>query len=92
MFWDTKQLLPFHERLKEAFKLDKAILRSPYLLSSQHDLRYCKLHFFRVGRHVRSFRKEISRGQISDEALTRKKAREYGLYAQTMNELESLTG
>jgi hypothetical protein len=82
----------FFRKLREAFRIDQAFLKSRHWLTSPQDLQYRKYILSQAMTNVKAFRRQITRGELSFEVISKRRASVYEAYAQAMNEIENWTG
>jgi hypothetical protein len=77
-------------KLREAFRIDQAFMKSRYWLTSPQDLHYRKYILSQAARNVKAFRRQVrsdSNFEVTNEGI----ANVYGCYAHAMNEIEIWT-
>lgn len=82
----------FFRKLREAFRIDRAFLKSRHLVTSPRDLQYRKYILSQAMINVKALRRQLKRGEFSFEVISKRRASIYGAYAQAMNEIEAWTG
>ena len=82
----------FFRKLREAFRIDQALLGSHHLVTSPQQLQYRRYILSQAMINVKAFRRQIKRGEFSFEVISKRRASIYGAYAQAMNEIETWTG
>jgi hypothetical protein len=82
----------FLRKLREAFHIDQAFLKSRHWLTSPQELQYLKYILSQAMTNVKKFRRQITKGDLSFEVVNERRPTVYGAYAQAMNETENWTG
>lgn len=90
--WETRETWSFFRKLQEAFRMDRAFVKSRHWLTSPQDLQYRKYILYKATTTVKAFRRQVRRGELTPDAISQRKAAVYRSYAQAMNEVEIWTG
>lgn len=91
-FWEMRETWSFIRKLQEAFRIDKAFMKSRHWLTSPQDLQYRKYVFYEAVVAVKAFRREMKRSKLTPDMINQRKVTVYGTYAQAMHEVEIWTG
>ncbi|OKP09347.1 hypothetical protein PENSUB_5303 [Penicillium subrubescens] len=91
-FWDMRGSWTFFRKLREAFHIDQAFLKSRHWLTSPQELQYRKYILSQAMTNVKKLRRQITRGDLSFEVINKRRPSVYGAYAQAMNETENWMG
>ena len=90
--WETRETWSFFRKLQEAFRMDRAFVKSRHWLTSPQDLQYRKYILYKAATTVKAFRRQERRGELTPDVISQRKAAVYRSYAQAMNEVEIWTG
>lgn len=90
-FWEFKESWSYFRKLREAFRIDHALVKSHHWLTSPQDLKYRKYILSQAMHNVKAFRRQIKGGELTFETISERRTSVYGRYAYAMNGLESWT-
>jgi hypothetical protein len=80
-FWDMRDSWSFFQKLRQAFRIDQAFLKSRHWLTSPQELQYRKYILSQAITNVKKFRRQITRGDLSFEEINKRIPSVYGAYA-----------